>query len=91
MQLATHTPLGYLTFRLNRSSPMRQVRLDVDGMSCGHCVHSVREALAALPGVTITDVRIGAVTLQLDESRSLLGDIIDAVQDAGYEAREATP
>ena len=30
---------------------MKRIDLKVDGMSCGHCVHAVTEALTALPGV----------------------------------------
>ncbi len=67
----------------------KHVTLDVSGMSCGHCVHAVREALGAVPGVTVEDVKIGSATVALDEAKATLGKVIDAISDAGYEASEA--
>ena len=37
----------------------KEVRIDVDGMSCGHCVKTVRGALEAFKGIDIVDVEIG--------------------------------
>lgn len=68
---------------------MKQLKLQVSGMSCGHCVHAVREALSSVPGVEVEDVRIGSVALSFDETRATVGDLVDAVSDAGYEASEA--
>ena len=68
---------------------MKQLKLEVAGMSCGHCVHAVRQALAAVPGVKVEDVHIGSVTLAFDEAKATVGDLVDAVSDAGYEASEA--
>jgi copper chaperone len=68
---------------------MKQLKLEVTGMSCGHCVHAVKEALAAVPGVKVEDVRIGAVSLSFDETQASVSDLVDAVSDAGYEASEA--
>ena len=68
---------------------MKQVRLDVSGMSCGHCVHAVKEALAGVDGVTVEAVSIGKATVSFDEGRVQVGALIDAVSEAGYEASEA--
>lgn len=67
----------------------KQLKLDVSGMSCGHCVSAVREALSALPGVKVEDVQIGSATVSFDEDKATVGDLVDAVSDAGYEANEA--
>lgn len=67
----------------------RQLKLDVSGMSCGHCVHAVREALGAVPGVKIEDVRIGSASVSFDDDKVTVGDLVDAVANAGYEANEA--
>ena len=67
---------------------MKQLKLEVSGMSCGHCVHAVHEALAALPGVKVEDVRIGTASVSLDETRTSVSDLVDAVAEAGYEASE---
>jgi len=71
-------------------SVMKKIELQIDGMSCDHCVASVKRALAAVPGVSNTDVRIGAATLTVDPEQATIGALIDAVQDAGYEAREGS-
>lgn len=68
---------------------MKQLKLEVSGMSCGHCVSAVREALSALPGVKVEDVQIGSATVTFDDEKAKVGDLVDAVYDAGYEANEA--
>lgn len=68
---------------------MKQLKLEVAGMSCGHCVHAVREALSSLPGVKVDGVSIGSATVNFDETKVTVGELVDAVADAGYEAREA--
>ena len=68
---------------------MKQLKLEVAGMSCGHCVAAVREALSAVPGVKVEDVKIGTATVAFDEGKATVGDLVDAVSDAGYEASEA--
>ena len=68
---------------------MKQLKLEVSGMSCGHCVGAVREALAGVPGVKVDDVRIGSASVTIDETKTTVGDLVDAVSDAGYEATEA--
>lgn len=68
---------------------MKQLKLEVSGMSCGHCVHAVQEALAALPGVKVDEVRIGTASVSFDETRTSVSDLVDAVAEAGYEASEA--
>ncbi|HEY5545598.1 MAG TPA: cation transporter [Gemmatimonadaceae bacterium] len=67
----------------------KQLKLDVSGMSCGHCVHAVREALGTVPGVTVEEVQIGSATVSLDEDKATVGTLLDAISDAGYEASEA--
>ncbi|HEY7569321.1 MAG TPA: heavy-metal-associated domain-containing protein [Gemmatimonadaceae bacterium] len=68
---------------------MEQLRLEIDGMSCGGCVAAVRAALSRVPGVRVDDVSIGTATIAIDPSQASVGSVIDAVQDAGYDAREA--
>lgn len=68
---------------------MKELKLEVTGMSCGHCVKAVRDALTAVPGVTVHDVTVGSATVLLDEKAATVGDLVDAVYNAGYEASEA--
>lgn len=68
---------------------MKQLKLEVSGMSCGHCVGAVREALAGVPGVKVDQVNIGSASVTFDETKTTVSDLVDAVSDAGYEATEA--
>jgi copper chaperone len=65
---------------------MKEVKLTIEGMSCGHCVRAVNEALAKVPGVTVDEVAIGTARVRLDESRATTDDVERAVSAAGYEA-----
>jgi copper chaperone CopZ len=68
---------------------MKQLKLEVSGMTCGHCVNAVRDALGNLPGVKVESVSVGSATVSIDETNTTIGDLIDAIGDAGYEANEA--
>lgn len=58
----------------------------VEGMSCGHCVNHVKEALNELNGVTSVDVNLDAKTAIIDTSIEVKDeDIKFAIDDAGYE------
>ena len=67
---------------------MNKTKFEIEGMSCDHCVKAVRNALAALPGVSVDNVTIGAATVEFDPSSSNVGALVDAIADAGYEAKE---
>jgi copper chaperone len=68
---------------------MKQLKLEVSGMSCGHCVSAVRDALGAVPGVKVDSVSVGSASVTFDESKTNVGELVDAIADAGYEASEA--
>ena len=65
---------------------MKTVIVDVDGMSCEHCVRHVTEALQALQGVSKV-----AVSLENKQATVEVGENFDestvppAVDEAGYE------
>jgi copper chaperone len=65
---------------------MRRVTLNITGMSCGHCLNAVNQALGRLPGVQIESVRIGRADLQYDETVTDPDAISRAIADAGYQA-----
>lgn len=67
---------------------MKEISLDVQGMSCGHCVSAVQQALTGLAGVEVRHVAIGSATIAIDPGQTTIGAVIDAVGDAGYEAQE---
>lgn len=59
--------------------------LEIGGMTCGHCLRSVKDALGELPGVTLEEVRIGKAVVSFDETTVKPETIAEAVRDAGYE------
>ncbi|MEK7672242.1 MAG: cation transporter [Bacteroidota bacterium] len=56
----------------------------IEGMSCNHCVMSVRKELEKLPGVASNDVRIGAALVSFEESKVSEEKIKAAIKEAGY-------
>jgi copper chaperone len=65
---------------------MKTATLQIDGMSCGHCLNAVNRALATLPGVAPEWVQIGRASVRYDESVITPDAIRDAVAAAGYRA-----
>lgn len=62
-------------------------QLQIDGMSCGHCVARVSKTLQGLEGVVVNDVKIGHATISVDPARVSLSQVTAALDDAGYAAR----
>jgi copper chaperone len=65
---------------------MSEITLPVTGMTCGGCVNSVRNVLAALPGVHSVEVTLdpGAARVVYDEHRVDRSAMVRAVVDAGF-------
>lgn len=64
---------------------MTTEEIEIQGMSCDHCVSSIREALAGVKGVEVEDVRIGKVRIRLDRDAASTAAVNDAIREAGYE------
>ncbi|MFQ3574566.1 MAG: heavy-metal-associated domain-containing protein [Thermodesulfovibrionales bacterium] len=58
--------------------------LNIEGMSCQHCVRRVRSALEAIKGIKAVDVSIGMASVEYDETSVNESVIIDAITKAGY-------
>ncbi len=63
---------------------MSETTIKIDGMSCQHCVMSVKQAVEALDGVTSVDVTVGKAVVTHDESKVNKDALGRAVQKAGY-------
>ena len=64
------------------------ITLMVEGMSCDHCVRSVREALEAIAGVggVVVDLEAGRAELDVEgdvEDR----DMVQALDDEGFQVK----
>ena len=65
---------------------MNKLDLEIQGMSCGHCVAAVKEALGELPGVNVDRVDIGTAQITYQPDQVSPEQIMLAVEDAGYSA-----
>lgn len=63
---------------------MKSQELKIEGMSCGHCVMSVRKELSQLVGMAVEDVQIGKAKVTYDESKLTEDAIAAAIDAAGY-------
>lgn len=63
--------------------------LDVTGMSCGHCEHSVKTSVGALTGVNDVKVELktGKVTVEYDPAKVDIKTIQDTIEDQGYDVK----
>lgn len=63
-----------------------ETTITVQGMTCGHCVAAVREALAALDGVVGVDLDLGSGRTIVTSTGALdHALVVAAVADAGYQ------
>jgi copper ion binding protein len=65
---------------------MNKIELEIEGMSCEHCVAAVSEALGELPGVSVDEVRVGGANMRYDPGQVSPEQIALAIEDAGYAA-----
>ncbi len=70
----------------------RTVELYVDGMTCGHCVASVKEEVSEVPGVKNVEVILasgGTSKVTVVSDVELDDDALrDAISEAGFELKE---
>ena len=66
---------------------MNTATINVDGMSCQHCVMRVRKALEALSGIASMNVEVGKVSVSFDEAKVTQKDIETAITKAGYKVK----
>lgn len=70
---------------------MTTVTLNIDGMTCGGCVKSVTRILSELDGVSRAEVNLEnkSAVVNFDESKVKINQLVDAVEDGGYEVSVA--
>lgn len=66
---------------------MENVTLNVQGMSCGHCVKAVETSVGALAGVqeVKVDLAEAKVTVAFDESAVTVDQIKETIDEQGYD------
>lgn len=64
---------------------MTSVTLQIDGMSCDHCLNTVNRVLSGVAGAAVRSVRLGRA--EVDVSSEAVTDVlVAAVAKAGYRA-----
>ena len=64
---------------------MSTTTVTVTGMTCGHCVSSVREEISEIPGVTGVEVDLASGRVDIESNTSIdSAAIAAAVDEAGY-------
>ena len=63
---------------------MSEISFKIDGMSCQHCVASVKKAVDSVEGVSSSEVTVGAAQVVFDEEKTSRDSIVHAVKNAGY-------
>ncbi|HMB91201.1 MAG TPA: cation transporter [Rhodothermales bacterium] len=57
---------------------------NIEGMSCGHCVKAVRQALESIDGVDVENVEIGRAQVSYDPSAVDRAHLVEAIEEEGY-------
>lgn len=70
---------------------MATATLNVSGMTCMHCVHTVKRTLEGVAGVeqAKVDLKAGTAEVEYDDARTDPGAMADAVSEEGYPTRPA--
>ena len=66
---------------------MKEITINIEGMSCQHCVMRVKKAIEGLAGISDLSVEVGSAHLTFDESKIQQADIENAVVKAGYKIK----
>jgi len=66
---------------------MKTITLNVEGMSCSHCVKAVTQAVTALEGVSgvKVDLEGKTATVDYDADQVSLESIKEAIEEEGYD------
>ena len=73
---------------MHHQSMNSSVELKVEGMTCQGCVRGVTKKLSGVSGVSgaIVDLSAGKATVEYDDSRAKVEDLIGALGQIGFHA-----
>lgn len=68
---------------------MTDKKLNVQGMSCAHCVHAIESNVGQLDGVQAVKVHLeaGEVDVSYNADAISLKEITDTIEDQGYDVK----
>jgi len=69
---------------------MKKIVFEISGMHCTNCARAIEKSVSKVKGVKTVTVNFAAESAQVEfnESRTNIGELKKAVQDAGYNAEE---
>jgi len=69
--------------------PNTVATLEVEGMSCSHCVNSIKNAVGALKGVADVEVDLKQKKVTIKYTAELLSiqNLKETIEDQGYEVK----
>jgi copper chaperone len=80
--------MPYANKLLKREISMTKI-LNVDGITCEHCVDTIKEAVGSLDFLFSVNVDIEnkQVLLEFDEKKGKPEDLIEKIEEVGFEVR----
>ncbi|NQT25469.1 heavy-metal-associated domain-containing protein [candidate division KSB1 bacterium] len=66
---------------------MKSVTLNVEGMSCDHCMHSIEGALKSIGVIGKVALEKKTVQVDFDENRITLEAVKEAINNQGYQVQ----
>lgn len=63
---------------------MQKETLNIEGMSCNHCVSSVNKALTETAGVEVENVEVGKAQVAFDDTQVTRDKLVEAIEDIGF-------
>jgi copper chaperone CopZ len=67
---------------------METINFRIQGMSCGHCVASVKQAIQSVQGVDSVTVDLASGSAKVQGEAAIVEEINKAVQEQGYSASQ---
>ena len=67
---------------------MAETKLEIEGMSCQHCVMAVKKALGGVPGILESNIQVGSAAVKYDETKIKKEDIEAKIENAGYKVKK---
>lgn len=79
----------YLKYSKNKEKIMKNIDLHIDGMTCQGCVASLEKLLSAVQGIHAVqvDLKKQSAQLEIDEHCVQITEVIDVIENAGFDAR----
>jgi len=68
---------------------MERLQINVQGLTCQHCIGRVERAVSALESATSVEVSLTEVRLEHDPGRLSRAEVEAAIREAGYSPVEA--